>query len=158
MAVTEAGGSPSVGVRAGLVGRGLWGGVLFGAVMMVSDGDRPRPENAWKAQGIGLLTMTMPVTLYFAFCESSATRASLGKRMLGLAVSRETGERLSFRSVLLRNAVKFVPWEFGHTVGAASGLLGRRRASDLGVGTGDRGLDWSGVVGRRHVRDGADTV
>jgi len=31
-------------------------------------------------------------------------------------VSRETGGRLSFGPALLRNAVKFTPWEFGHTV------------------------------------------
>jgi uncharacterized RDD family membrane protein YckC len=68
--------------------------------------------------------MTMPVTLYFACCESSAMRASLGKRILGLVVSRETGERLLFRSALLRNAVKFVPWEFGHTVAQQAAFSG----------------------------------
>ena len=94
----------------------LWGGVLFGAVMIATNGNPPRPENPWKAQAIGLLTMTVPVTLYFALCESSALRASLGKRVLGLVVSRETGERLLFGSALLRSAFKFVPWEFGHTV------------------------------------------
>jgi uncharacterized RDD family membrane protein YckC len=94
----------------------VWGGVLFGAVMIATGGNPPRLENSWKAQAIGLLTMTVPVTLYFAFCESSALRASLGKRVLGLVVCRETGERLLFGSALLRNAVKFVPWEFGHTV------------------------------------------
>jgi uncharacterized RDD family membrane protein YckC len=43
-------------------------------------------------------------------------RASLGKRALVLVVSQETGGRLSFGSALLRNAVKFTPWEFGHIV------------------------------------------
>jgi uncharacterized RDD family membrane protein YckC len=94
----------------------LWGGMLFGVVMLATNGNPPRPENPWKAQAIGLLTMTVPVTLYFALCESSALRASLGKRFLGLVVSRETGGRLSFGSALLRNAVKFVPWEVGHTM------------------------------------------
>jgi hypothetical protein len=41
---------------------------------------------------------------------------AFGKRMLGLVVSGETGDRLAFGSALLRNGVKFVPWEFGHTV------------------------------------------
>jgi uncharacterized RDD family membrane protein YckC len=94
----------------------LWGGMLFGGVMIAANGNPPRPENPWAAQAIGLLTMTVPVTLYFALCESSAWRASLGKRALGLVVSRETGERLPLRSSLLRNAVKFVPWECGHTL------------------------------------------
>lgn len=102
----------------------LWGSLLFGVVMIATGGNPPRPENPWKAQGVGFLTMTIPVTVYFVLCESSAMRASLGKRVLGLAVSRETGERLSFGSALLRNAVKFVPWEFGHTVAQQAALSG----------------------------------
>jgi uncharacterized RDD family membrane protein YckC len=94
----------------------LWGGVVFGAVMLATGGQPPRPANPWIAQAIGFLTMTAPVTLYFAICESSAMRASLGKRVLRLVVSRDNGEPLPFASALLRNAVKFVPWEFGHMV------------------------------------------
>ena len=94
----------------------LWGGVLFGTVMVVTGGNAPQPANPWMAQAIGFLTMTVPVTLYFALCECSAMRGSVGKRILGLIVSRETGERLPFGSALLRNGAKFVPWEFGHIV------------------------------------------
>ena len=94
----------------------LWGGLLFGAVMIATGGSPPRPANPSMAHGIGFVTMTVPVTLYFAFCESSTMRGSLGKRVLGLVVSRETGGRLPFGSALLRNGLKFVPWEFGHTV------------------------------------------
>ena len=94
----------------------LWSGVLIGVVMIATSGHPPRLENPWKAQAIGFLAMTLPVTLYFAFCESSAMRATLGKRALGLVVVQESGGRLRFRSALLRNAVKFVPWEFGHTL------------------------------------------
>jgi hypothetical protein len=102
----------------------LWGGMLFGAVMIATNGNPPRPENPWSAQAIGLLTMTVPVTLYFALCESSALRASLGKRVFGLVVSKETGERLWLRSTLLRNVVKFVPWECGHTVAQQAAFSG----------------------------------
>jgi uncharacterized RDD family membrane protein YckC len=102
----------------------LWGGVLFGAVTMASSGNPPRPDNPWEAQAIGLLTMTIPVTLYFSLCESSAWRASLGKRLLGLVVIEETGGRLLLQSALLRNAVKFVPWEFGHTVAQQAAFSG----------------------------------
>jgi uncharacterized RDD family membrane protein YckC len=94
----------------------LWSGVLFGATMIATGGTLRWIENPWRSQGIGLLTMTIPVILYFAICESSAMRASLGKRVLGLVVSRETGGQLSFGSALLRNVVKFTPWEFGHTI------------------------------------------
>jgi len=95
----------------------IWGGLLFGTVMIATNGNPPpRPANAWRAQGVGLLTMTLPVTLYFAICESSRMQGSLGKRILGLVVSRDNGGRLSFGSALLRNALKFIPWELGHTV------------------------------------------
>jgi uncharacterized RDD family membrane protein YckC len=94
----------------------LWGGVIFGAVMIATGGKPPKLESPWTGQVMSFLIMTVPFTLYFALCESSAMQASLGKRTLGLVVSRETGGRVSFGSALLRNAVKFTPWEFGHTV------------------------------------------
>ncbi|HKA08566.1 MAG TPA: RDD family protein [Gemmataceae bacterium] len=94
----------------------LWGGVIFGAVMIATGGNPPRPENPWAGQAVSFLAMTVPFILYFAVCESSALRASLGKRVLGLVVCRETGGRLPFGSALFRNTVKFTPWEFGHTV------------------------------------------
>ena len=102
----------------------LWGGVIFGAVMIATGGNPPQLGSPWAGQALSLLTMTVPFTLYFALCESSAMRASLGKRALGLVVSRETGGRLSFGSALLRNAVKFAPWEFGHTVAWQSVFAG----------------------------------
>jgi len=102
----------------------LWGGVLFGAVMIATNGHPSRPENPWAAQAIGFLTMTVPITLYFAICESSALRASLGKRALGLVVSSDTGGRLAFASALRRNAMKFVPWELGHTVAQQAAFSG----------------------------------
>ena len=102
----------------------LWGGLVFGAVMIATGGNPPQPASPWAAQGISFLTMTLPFTLYLALCESSPMRASLGKRALGLVVSRETGGRLSFGSALLRNAVKFTPWEFGHMVAWQSAFAG----------------------------------
>ncbi len=94
----------------------LWGGLLFGFSLLATGGELVRPGEPWAAQGLGFLTMTLPVTLYFAFCESSRWRASLGKRVAGLVVFRESGARLSFGRAFFRNAIKFVPWEFGHTV------------------------------------------
>jgi uncharacterized RDD family membrane protein YckC len=135
----------------------LWGGVVFAAVMIATSGNPPRPENPWSGQVIGLIAMTVPVTLYFALCESSAMRASLGKRMVGLVVTRETGGRLLFGAALLRNGVKFVPWEFGHTVAqqaAFSGEAGFRcgglRPSPWSVPYGGSS-PWSRQGGRRMI-------
>jgi uncharacterized RDD family membrane protein YckC len=102
----------------------LWSGMVFGTVMIATSGHPSRPENPWKAQAIGFISMTLPVTLYFAFCESSAMRATFGKRALALVVVQEGGGRLLFRSALLRNAAKFVPWEFGHTLALQAAYSG----------------------------------
>ena len=84
--------------------------------MIATGGKPPQPGSPWAGQAVSFLTMTVPFTLYFALCESSPMQASLGKRVLGLVVCRETGGRLSFGTALLRNAVKITPWEFGHMV------------------------------------------
>lgn len=101
-----------------------WGTLLFGAVTIATGGDPPRPSGPWTAQGIGFLTMTLPVVLYFALSESSAWRGSLGKRALGLAVSQETGGRLPFGRALLRSSVKLAPWEIGHLVAQQAAFSG----------------------------------
>jgi uncharacterized RDD family membrane protein YckC len=67
-------------------------------------------------QGIGFLSMTLPVLLYFAVSESSHLRGTLGKRTLELRVVAQDGQRLPFGRALLRNGAKFAPWELGHTV------------------------------------------
>lgn len=102
----------------------LWAGILLGVVMVASGFEPPRPPGPVTAQMIGFLTMTLPVTLYFAVCESSPMQASLGKRALGLRVRAESGERLPFGAALLRNAAKFAPWEFGHTVAQQAAFSG----------------------------------
>lgn len=94
----------------------LWGGLLFGGVMLLSDGQPARPPHAWAAQALGLVTMTVPVALGFALAEASGWRATPGKRLLGLTVTSESGGRLRFRAALARNALKFLPWEMGHTI------------------------------------------
>jgi uncharacterized RDD family membrane protein YckC len=93
-----------------------WGGLLFFAVMLATGGNPPRAQFALMSQAIGLVTMTLPVTLYFALCESSTLRASLGKRALRLAVVDEHGQQLTRSASLLRTIAKFAPWECGHTL------------------------------------------
>lgn len=45
--------------------------------------------------------------LYFAILESSSLQATFGKRILGLVVMRETGERISFLRASARHFCKF---------------------------------------------------
>lgn len=94
----------------------VWAGLIFGVVMAVTAGKPERPSSPWISQAMGFVFMTVPVVLYFAGLESSAQKATLGKRFFGLRVVGQTGQRASFGRMLVRNAIKFAPWEFGHIV------------------------------------------
>lgn len=65
-------------------------------------------------QLLGFLVLTLPVILYFAFCESSTGRATWGKRVAGLEVVGLFEPRLSRPRTLVRALVKFLPWELAH--------------------------------------------
>lgn len=62
-----------------------------------------------------LLTLVLPVLLTFAAYESGAARATPGKRRLGLVVGDRGGARISRGRALLRDLVKFAPWQMAHT-------------------------------------------
>lgn len=107
-------------VLAGLAIRAVWpdaGATMFGSPLA--------------AELSGFVSLTLPVTLYFALTEASGRRASLGKRRMRLqVVTVPEGGRLSPRRSLLRSAVKFLPWELAHAsiwqfafAGADSGVL-----------------------------------
>ena len=68
------------------------------------------------AELVGFLLLTLPVVLYFALCEASRLRATLGKRALRLAVVDKKGGRLTVWRALLREAVRFLPWELSHAL------------------------------------------
>ena len=95
---------------------GIWMCVLFGSVMFATGGNVEPSAGPWQGQAIGFVSMTIPVTLYFTLMERSAWHATVGKRLVGLVVFRPSGEPLSLARALLRNALKFTPWEFGHTL------------------------------------------
>jgi uncharacterized RDD family membrane protein YckC len=94
----------------------IWAGVLFGIVMLSYSGQPPSPSGPWRGQALGFVSMTLPIIFYFSICEASAWRASLGKRMMSLVVVSSKADRIAFSRILLRNVVKFAPWELGHLV------------------------------------------
>lgn len=61
-----------------------------------------------------LLTISLPVWLYFAVLESRGRGASLGKRVLGMQVKTLEGQTLSFNQALTRTIIKMLPWEIAH--------------------------------------------
>jgi len=69
--------------------------------------------NPYFGQLIGFLTMTFPVFTYSYLTEKSKWKATLGKRILNLKVLT-SGNRTT-KSVLLRNVLKYLPWELAHT-------------------------------------------
>jgi uncharacterized RDD family membrane protein YckC len=66
------------------------------------------------AELTGLLMMTIPVSLYFIFSESSKWQGTLGKRKLGLYVVDGEGKRIGIGRSIFRTAIKFLPWEVAH--------------------------------------------
>ena len=69
------------------------------------------------AQVVAAALLSVPATLWLAWRERSPGRGTPGKRLLGLRTRTTTGDRLSFRTALLRTACKvLLPWELAHTV------------------------------------------
>lgn len=72
-------------------------------------------SSPYSAELTGFLLLTLPFGLYFAICEASSWSASIGKRVMKLrVVDSSTGKQLRFSQSLLRNAIKFLPWELAH--------------------------------------------
>jgi uncharacterized RDD family membrane protein YckC len=77
-------------------------------------------DEAWFRSGVStqiytLLTISLPIWLYFALTESSPWRATVGKRLLGLrVVGVDRGERIGFGRAIVRTFVKLLPWEVAH--------------------------------------------
>ena len=102
----------------------LWGGLVFGLVMLFSGGNPPKISDPWQGQAVSFVVMTLPFILYFALSEASSRRASFGKRIIGLEVVGPSAEQLTFSRCLLRNGIKFVPWELGHIVANHAAFAG----------------------------------
>lgn len=77
----------------------------------------------FKGQVTGFLTLTLPVVLYGIFMEQHR-RATFGKRIMKLTVSGS-----GLKGIVIRNVLKFLPWEFAH-----AGVLWVNY-----IGMGDRG-------------------
>ena len=116
--------SPPSGVRGGLVGRGSVGRC---ALRRGDDCNRWQSATAGESvEGARHRPSHDDLAGHTLFCpvRKLGDAGIPWQAILGLVVSRETGERLLFGSALLRNAVKFVPWEFGHTLAQQAAFSG----------------------------------
>lgn len=66
-----------------------------------------------------LWNFSIPAWLYFIVSDSSASSATLGKRLLKLHVVAADQERVGFLQAVWRTAVKLLPWELVHIFGFA---------------------------------------
>lgn len=64
---------------------------------------------------ISFFSLLFPVLLYFIIFENSSKHASIGKRKMGLKLASTSGE-LQFWQPIIRNIIKFIPWQLAHMV------------------------------------------
>jgi uncharacterized RDD family membrane protein YckC len=84
-------------------------------VYLVTGGDWfRRLQTSLQVEGWILLTISLPVWVYFSLFESSKSGATLGKRMLHIRVVNLNGNPPEFWQVFLRTIVKLLPWELTH--------------------------------------------
>lgn len=72
------------------------------------------PENGPEIWLVLLVNFSGPAWLYFTIADASPGGATLGKRWLGIHVTRQDGARLSGLRAIGRTAAKLVPWELTH--------------------------------------------
>lgn len=88
---------------------------LSGISMLIFFGTGMKPAVTQPVIGqlVGFFTLTLPVFFYFYLFENGSGCATIGKHKLGLMVVNSNS---SFSNpVLIRNALKFIPWEIAHT-------------------------------------------
>lgn len=73
-------------------------------------------RSSWLNHGIAILILTVPVVIYFALSEASRFQATVGKKLMKLTVVDAAGQRLTLAKATVRAVVKFLPWEFFHSI------------------------------------------
>lgn len=91
-------------------------GLLIGSTLLIAKYFSVSLEGADPVSGelIGFITLTLPVILYFALMENSKYAATVGKRKVGLKVVSHDLSKATFGRLLIRNCIKFLPWELAH--------------------------------------------
>lgn len=91
----------------------LYACLLFGTMMILASLGIVKLEELHPVQGqlIGFLTLTLPVVLYFILFEIGRSHATPGKRAMKIEV---IGTPLTTGQIILRNVIKFLPWELAH--------------------------------------------
>lgn len=94
-----------------------YGAVLFGVNMflylVILDG-----VPAFAELGMNLISLTLigPVFLYSVIMEAGGKHATLGKIKMKITVSSADSKPVGTGQIVLRNVVKFLPWQLAHMV------------------------------------------
>jgi uncharacterized RDD family membrane protein YckC len=91
-------------------------GMLFGGTILISKLFDLKLDNVNPVNGeiIGFATLTLPVILYFTLSEKGKYLGTIGKRKIGLQIVSKSLTKASIKQLLLRNCLKFLPWELAH--------------------------------------------
>ncbi len=71
-------------------------------------------EHSWNLQLYVLLTISLPVWLYFTYFDSKKTVGTFGKRIMKLSVTDTQSERIGLKKSFIRTLLKLSPWEIAH--------------------------------------------
>lgn len=69
--------------------------------------------NPYMGQLIGFIALTLPVITYSVLTEKSNWKGTVGKKMRKIVVL--TDQNKPINNILLRNILKYLPWELAHT-------------------------------------------
>lgn len=70
-------------------------------------------NNPYIGQVVGFMTLTLPVFAYSYLTEKSNWKGTIGKKLRKLVVL--TDQNSSTKNILLRNLLKYLPWELAHS-------------------------------------------
>ncbi|MFH0853321.1 MAG: RDD family protein [bacterium] len=65
-------------------------------------------------QLIGMISLTLPVVLYFVIMENKSKQGTIGKNIKKIKVTDVNNQTASLKYIIIRNIIKFMPWEIAH--------------------------------------------
>ena len=74
----------------------------------------PLPADGGLAHLVAFAMSVLPAWLYLSVGEAGAAHATWGKRRMGLHVTRRGGGTPGVPRVIVRNAIKLLPWQLAH--------------------------------------------
>lgn len=93
-----------------------YAGLLFATSLLVSKTFSMDLQTFAPALGelLGFASLTLPVILYFTLSEKGKHAGTVGKRTFNLRVVSNGSAEAGLARLLVRNCLKFLPWEMAH--------------------------------------------